>query len=86
MTAISGGEKHPVAMTGTENENIYGHMKRWLRARVTLSVGKMFVLKEQVDRGKMMREGTRQIMESLAMLLPESYRGAYKVNTKEKRG
>jgi 1-acyl-sn-glycerol-3-phosphate acyltransferase len=68
----------PVAMTGTENENIYGHIKRWRRARVTLSVGKPFFLQEQADRQKMMREGTRQIMESLANLLPESYRGIYK--------
>jgi 1-acyl-sn-glycerol-3-phosphate acyltransferase len=82
----SGAPIVPVAMTGTENENIYGHMKRWRRARVTLSVGKMFVLKEQADREKMMREGTRQIMESLASLLPESYRGAYKVNADEKLG
>jgi len=28
----------------------------------------------------MMREGTNQIMEALASLLPESYRGNYKVN------
>jgi len=68
----------PVAMTGTENENIYGNMKRWKRARVTLSVGKPFFIREQADRQAMMREGTRQIMEALAGLLPESYRGIYK--------
>ena len=75
----SGAPIVPVAMTGTENENIYGHMRKWKRAQVTLSVGKMFVLPEQADRVKMMREGTLQIMESLARLLPESYRGNYKV-------
>ena len=69
----------PVAMTGTENENIYNR-KWWQRARVTLSVGKPFQLKEQTDRQSMMREGTSQIMESLASLLPESYLGNYKVN------
>jgi 1-acyl-sn-glycerol-3-phosphate acyltransferase len=68
----------PVAMTGTENENIYGHIKRLRRARVTLSVGKPFFLREQVDRQDMMREGTKQIMQSLAELLPESYRGNYR--------
>ncbi len=67
----------PVAMTGTENENIYNR-KWWRRARVTLSVGKPFQVQEQVDRQKMLREGTRQIMESLASLLPESYLGNYK--------
>jgi len=76
----SGAPIIPVAMTGTENENIYNR-KWWKRALVTLSVGKMFFLQEQADREKTMREGTRQIMESLARLLPESYRGAYKVNT-----
>lgn len=81
----SGAPIVPVAMTGTENENIYNR-KWWKRAPVTLSVGKMFKLREQADREEMMREGTRQIMESLAKLLPESYRGAYKVNTNKEQG
>ena len=68
----------PVAMTGTENENIYNR-KWWRRARVTLSVGKPFQLQKQADRQKMLREGTSQIMEALASLLPESYQGNYKV-------
>jgi 1-acyl-sn-glycerol-3-phosphate acyltransferase len=68
----------PIAMTGTENEYTYGHLKRWRRAPVTLTVGKPFLLREQADRQAMLREGTRQIMESLANLLPESYRGNYK--------
>jgi 1-acyl-sn-glycerol-3-phosphate acyltransferase len=70
----------PVAMTGTENENIYNR-KWWRRARVTLSVGKPFKLIEQADRQRMLREGTSQIMESLASLLPESYVGNYKANS-----
>ena len=74
----SGAPIIPVAMTGTENENIFGHMKRFQRTRVTLSVGKPFFLREQADRQAMLRDGTRQIMESLASLLPESYRGKYK--------
>lgn len=74
----SGAPIVPVAMTGTENGNIYGHLKKWKRAPVTLTVGKPFFLREQADRQKMLREGTRQIMESLANLLPESYRGNYK--------
>ncbi|MCI0554353.1 MAG: 1-acyl-sn-glycerol-3-phosphate acyltransferase [Anaerolineae bacterium] len=77
----SGAPIVPIAMTGTENENTYGHLKRWKRARVTLTVGKPFLLREQADRQAMLREGTRQIMESLANLLPESYRGNYKPNS-----
>jgi 1-acyl-sn-glycerol-3-phosphate acyltransferase len=74
----SGAPIVPIAMTGTENQNIYSHMKRLERAPVTLSVGKPFVLREQADRQEMMREGTRQIMGALAALLPEAYRGKYK--------
>ena len=74
----SGAPIVPIAMTGTENGNIYGHLKRWKRAPVTLMVGKPFYLPEQADRQKMLREGTHQIMASLASLLPESYRGNYK--------
>ena len=65
-------------MTGTENENVYGHLKKWKRAAVTLTIGKPFYLLEKTDRQEMLREGTRQIMESLASLLPESYQGNYK--------
>jgi 1-acyl-sn-glycerol-3-phosphate acyltransferase len=75
----SGAPIVPVGMTGTENENTYGHLRKWKRARVTLTVGKPFYLKEDKDRQTMLREGTKQIMESLAELLPESYRGKYKV-------
>jgi 1-acyl-sn-glycerol-3-phosphate acyltransferase len=74
----SGAPIVPIAMTGTENENIYRHLKKWKRSDVTLTVGKPFFLREQADRQEMLREGTRQIMESLASLLPESYRGNYK--------
>jgi len=69
----------PVAMTGTENENIYNR-KWWQRAQVTLSIGKPFYLKENQDRQVMLREGTNQIMESLASLLPPAYVGNYKMN------
>jgi len=81
----SGAPIVPIALTGTENENIYGHLKRWKRAPVTLTVGKPFVLREQANHQAMLQEGTRQIMESLADLLPKSYRGNYKSNHEEKQ-
>jgi len=81
----SGAPIVPIAMTGTENENMYSHLKKWKRAPVTLAVGKPFFLREQADRQAMLREGTRQIMQSLASLLPESYRGNYKSNHEEKQ-
>lgn len=77
----SGAPIVPIGLTGTENSNVYGHLKRLRRAPVTLSVGKPFFLQEHADRQKMIREGTRQIMEALANLLPESYRGTYKSNS-----
>jgi len=74
----SGAPIVPIAMTGTENEKIFNR-KWWRRAPVTLTVGKPFKLQEQADRQKMLREGTHQIMVTLASLLPESYQGSYKI-------
>lgn len=83
----SGAPVVPVGLTGTENSNVFGHLKRWKRAPVSLTVGKPFYLKRQAegdDAGtksqRAMREATRQIMEAIARLLPESYRGNYKSN------
>lgn len=68
----------PVAIIGTENERGYGHLIRFKREPVTFRVGKPFRLTGQASRRELMREGTRQIAESLANLLPESYRGIYR--------
>jgi 1-acyl-sn-glycerol-3-phosphate acyltransferase len=76
----SGAAIVPVAMTGTENSNVYGHLKRWKRASVTLQVGKPFFLPQHANRQKTLQEGTRLIMETLASLLPESYRGKFRSN------
>jgi 1-acyl-sn-glycerol-3-phosphate acyltransferase len=74
----SGAQIIPVALTGTENQNVYSHLKQWRRARVTLKVGKPFLLPQGADHQASMQEGTRRIMETLAGLLPEAYRGKYK--------
>jgi 1-acyl-sn-glycerol-3-phosphate acyltransferase len=74
----SGASIVPVALTGTENSHVYGHLKQLKRIPVTLSVGKPFFLRERAERHEAIREGTHQIMESLASLLPESYRGTYR--------
>ena len=82
----SGAPILPIAITGTENENVYRYMKKFRRARVNVKAGKMFKLVEQTNgvsmkelkgRRNAMAEGTRQIMQSLAELLPEKYQGAY---------
>jgi 1-acyl-sn-glycerol-3-phosphate acyltransferase len=74
----SGAPIVPIAMTGTDNKNVYDHLRKWKRAPVTLEVGKPFYLQERETRQKTIQEGTRQIMETLASLLPESYRGNYR--------
>jgi 1-acyl-sn-glycerol-3-phosphate acyltransferase len=69
----------PMAVSGTGNAHVYGHLKRLRRAPVTLKIGKAFRLSQQAGRREMMREGTDQIMEALANLLPEAYRGSYRI-------
>jgi 1-acyl-sn-glycerol-3-phosphate acyltransferase len=73
----SGAPLIPLALTGTENKHVYGHMKRWRRAKVTWTMGKPFYLNAQSDGRDAIREGTRQIMEEIAGLLPKEYRGIY---------
>jgi len=68
----------PVVVTGTENEHVYGHLKRLRRASVHFRVGRPFRLGVQAQRRESMEEGTRQIMMALADLLPDEYRGSYK--------
>jgi 1-acyl-sn-glycerol-3-phosphate acyltransferase len=65
----------PITLTGTENENVYGHMKKIRRAPVHIRAGKMFRLAEQAAaRREAMNEGTSRIMAALADLLPKKYR------------
>ncbi len=68
----------PVALTGTENWRIYGNLKRLRRTRITLTVGRPFLLAPWAQAPDPLAEGTRQIMLSLARLLPEEYRGVYR--------
>jgi 1-acyl-sn-glycerol-3-phosphate acyltransferase len=67
----------PIALTGTQNANVY---RNWLRLRrpvLTMTVGVPFRLDEYPNRPTAIDKGTDRIMRSLAELLPESYRGAY---------
>jgi 1-acyl-sn-glycerol-3-phosphate acyltransferase len=74
----SGAPVLPIAVAGTENEKVYGSLKRLRRAPVLLRVGKAFKLEVPGgNRREAMTEGTRRIMQALADLLPREYRGAY---------
>ncbi|MBM3152095.1 MAG: 1-acyl-sn-glycerol-3-phosphate acyltransferase [Chloroflexi bacterium] len=63
----------PVTLTGTENDRLYGNMKRLRRTAVSLTVGRPFRLPGGIDRPT----ATRLIMETLARQLPPEYRGVY---------
>lgn len=73
----SGAPIVPVALTGTGNAYVSDHIKNWKRAPVSLSVGKPFFIQNHTDRQEMIRNGTREIMESLARLLPPERRGIF---------
>ena len=74
----SGAPIVPIAMTGTDNKSIYDNLKNHKRTRVSLTVGKPFFLQESANRRTRLQDGTRQIMETLADMLPEEYRGSYR--------
>jgi 1-acyl-sn-glycerol-3-phosphate acyltransferase len=75
----------PIAITGTENWRIYGNLKRLRRTDVTLTVGEPFYLVSETNRQAALAKGTRQIMETLARLLPKEYRGMYSYVDDEKK-
>jgi 1-acyl-sn-glycerol-3-phosphate acyltransferase len=76
LAVRSGAPIVPIALTGTENKFIFE--RKWFqRAPITVTVGKPFKIQEQAERADMIREGTRQIMEEIARLLPKEYRGKY---------
>jgi 1-acyl-sn-glycerol-3-phosphate acyltransferase len=72
-----------VVVTNTENNRIYGNLKRLRRTRVSLEVGKPFrltALPEQTspdERRQAIKDGTDLIMLKLAEMLPPEYRGVY---------
>jgi 1-acyl-sn-glycerol-3-phosphate acyltransferase len=76
LAVRSGAPIVPIALTGTENKFIFE--RKWFqRAPITVTVGKPFRIREQAKQADMIREGTRQIMEEIARLLPKEYRGKY---------
>jgi 1-acyl-sn-glycerol-3-phosphate acyltransferase len=68
----------PVTFTGTENECLYGNLRRLRRSPVRMTIGPPFKLEPQADHRQALAAGTRQIMLALARQLPPEYRGAYR--------
>jgi 1-acyl-sn-glycerol-3-phosphate acyltransferase len=67
----------PVALTGTRNVSMYSNLRRFRRPRLTLTVGAPFQLEGTLLQPRALQHATRQIMNSLARLLPSEYRGVY---------
>ena len=69
----------PVAITGTEDKNLFGSLKRLRRSRVTVTAGPAFTLPPlpRENRDEVLKNYTDEIMCHIAALLPEKYRGFY---------
>ena len=69
----------PVAITGTEDKNLLGNLKRLRRSHVTVSAGPWFTLPHlpRENRDEILKIYTDEIMCHIAALLPEKYRGVY---------
>lgn len=70
----------PVTFTGTENQRVFGNLRRLKRTPVTITMGPVFHLQEYSDRHEAIEQGTLQIMRVLASQLPAEYRGVYNSN------
>jgi len=69
----------PVAITGTEDANLLGSLKRLHRGHITLTAGSAFTLPPlpRENRDETLKRYTDEIMCRIAALLPEKYRGVY---------
>ena len=69
----------PVAITGTEDKNLFGNLKRLRRSHITLTAGQVFSLPPlpRENRDEVLKRYTDEIMCHIAALLPETYRGVY---------
>ena len=67
----------PVALTGTQNDHVYGSLRRLKRPRISVSIGEP-ILVSASDGRLSLDADTQRIMRSLAALLPPEYRGVYR--------
>jgi 1-acyl-sn-glycerol-3-phosphate acyltransferase len=69
----------PVALTGTEDEALFGNLKRFRRAHITITAGPAFTLPPlpRENRDEALKRDTDEIMCRIAAILPEKYRGFY---------
>jgi len=69
----------PVAISGTEDQVIFGNLKRLRRSHIVLKAGPSFTLPplHRQNRDEALQQYTDEIMCHIAVLLPEKYHGVY---------
>ncbi len=79
LAGKSGYPVLPVALTGTEDQNVIANLKRFRRSKIKVVAGELFMIEIPKGRGReeAMRQATDEIMCQIAAMLPESYRGVY---------
>lgn len=73
----SGVDILPIGITGTKNSSLYGKIRHFRKAEITIQVGKLFHLEEQAVSRRAIQSGTQMIMRSIAEQIPIQYRGVY---------
>jgi 1-acyl-sn-glycerol-3-phosphate acyltransferase len=70
---------YPVAITGTEDKNVIGNLKRFRKTYVTIRVGKPFTLAPITSSAQkeILKDYSDEIMCQIAALLPPIYQGVY---------
>jgi 1-acyl-sn-glycerol-3-phosphate acyltransferase len=68
----------PVGITGTESA--FSDLKHFRRPKLSARFGKPFVISpfDQGNRSEDLKKWTHELMQRIALLLPDSYHGAYK--------
>lgn len=69
----------PVAITGTEDKNLLGNLRKLRKSHITVQAGPAFTLPPlpRENRDEILKTYTDEIMCHIAALLPENYRGVY---------
>jgi 1-acyl-sn-glycerol-3-phosphate acyltransferase len=80
LASKSGYPVVPIALTGTEDESVIANLKKFRRTKIKAVAGEAFYIEIPGGKGReeAMRQATDEIMCRIAVMLPESYRGAYK--------
>jgi 1-acyl-sn-glycerol-3-phosphate acyltransferase len=75
----------PVAITGTQNKRLLANLRQLRKTPVTLTIGQPFQVTEasptheptSISRQELIEQATHQMMQRIAVLLPDEYKGVY---------